>query len=207
MVLILLLSSVSSVLCHGGMVWPPIWQVGEGLGIDEVYMSWIGTDPPQVDPKTGRKIDNTKSWSTDQAYTYGHGFNETLAKTGPTPTTIDALRKSVATPGNVRSGSTLGQHLAGHLTSVRHPWQKPLRLSCRARRPGPGLCLPTGTNGRRQGHMDLWQQCPGDRVPRGEDDQVVPRQHGARCLFSNLVRWWIYLQAVQNARRGKERPH
>ena len=83
MVLILLLAGVSSVLGHGGVVWPPIWQDGEGLPLEEVYMSWIGTDPEQVDPKTGREIDNTKSWSTDQAYTYGHGANETLAKTGP----------------------------------------------------------------------------------------------------------------------------
>jgi len=86
MVLILLLagvSSLSSVLGHGGMVWPPIWQDGEGLGIDEVYSSSIGTKPVQKDPKTGRKIDDTKSWSTDQAYTYGHGENETLAETGP----------------------------------------------------------------------------------------------------------------------------
>jgi len=83
MVLILLLASVSSVLGHGGMVWPPIWQDGEGLGIDEVYSSSIGTKPVQKDPKTGRKIDDTKSWSTDQAYTYGHGENETLAETGP----------------------------------------------------------------------------------------------------------------------------
>ena len=86
MVLILLLASVSSlssVLGHGGMVWPPIWQDGEGLGIDEVYSSSIGTKPVQKDPKTGMKIDDTKSWSTDQAYTYGHGENETLAETGP----------------------------------------------------------------------------------------------------------------------------
>ena len=50
MVLILLLAGVSSVLGHGGMVWPPIWQDGEALGLEEVYMSWISTDPPQVDP-------------------------------------------------------------------------------------------------------------------------------------------------------------
>ena len=84
MALILLLAGVSSVLGHGGMVWPPSWQDGEGhQSIEEVYMSWISTDPAQKDPKTGREIDNIKSWSTDQAYTYGHGYNETLAKTGP----------------------------------------------------------------------------------------------------------------------------
>ena len=89
MVLILLLAGVSSVLGHGGMVWPPIWQDGEALGLEEVYMSWISTDPPQVDPKTGKEIDDTKSWSTDQAYTYGHGQNETLEKTGPHTNNVD----------------------------------------------------------------------------------------------------------------------
>ena len=67
MVLILLLAGVSSVLGHGGVVWPPIWQDGEGLGLEEVYMSWIMTNPPMVDPKTKNSIDNIKSWSTDQA--------------------------------------------------------------------------------------------------------------------------------------------
>merc|ERR1719317_1510618 len=81
-----------------------------------------------------------------------------------------------------------------------NPWRKPLRLSCRARRPGPGLRMPTG---RGQGHMDLWQQCPGDRVPSSEDDQVVPRQHCACCLLSDLARRWIHLQAVQMPAEGK----
>ena len=56
MVLILLLAGVSSVLGHGGMVWPPIWQDGVGLGLEEVYWQWIRNYPTQQDPKTGRYI-------------------------------------------------------------------------------------------------------------------------------------------------------
>merc|ERR1712037_839842 len=47
--------------------------------------------------------------------------------------------------------------------------------------PAPGLRMPTG---RGQGHMVLRKQCPGDRLPGGDYDHVVPRQHGARCLLS-----------------------
>ena len=65
MVLIILLAGVSSVLGHGGVVWPPTWQDREGRGLDEVYMSWVTTggdwESTQVDPKTGRRIDNIKA--------------------------------------------------------------------------------------------------------------------------------------------------
>ena len=39
MLLNLLLAGVgvASVHGHGGVVWPPIWQDGVGLGLDEVY--------------------------------------------------------------------------------------------------------------------------------------------------------------------------
>ena len=113
MVLILLLAGVSSVLGHGGMVWPPIWQDGEALGLEEVYMSWIGTKPTQKDPKTGREIDNTKSWSTDQAYTYGHGENETLAKTAPHTNFVDC---NEAEGGN-----------SWTCARFKHPWAAPGR--------------------------------------------------------------------------------
>merc|ERR1712203_760668 len=39
------------------------------------------------------------------------------------------------------------------------------------------------------GFLSIWHG-GGDRVPRGEDDQVVPRQHGARWLFINLAWRW-----------------
>ena len=115
MVLILLLAGVSSVLGHGGMVWPPIWQDGKALGLEEVYLDWISTDPPQVDPKTGRKIDNTKQWSTDQAYTYGHGENETLAKTAPHTNFVDCTEAE----GGCCDSWTCAR--------FKHPWAAPGR--------------------------------------------------------------------------------
>ena len=57
MLSIFLLAGVSTVLGHGGMVWPPIWQDGNALSLDEVYNNRIMSDPPVVDPKTG-KTDN-----------------------------------------------------------------------------------------------------------------------------------------------------
>merc|ERR1711963_180512 len=76
MFLVLLLAAVSSVHGHGGMVWPPIWQDGVGLDIEEVYSLGIQSDPVVVDPKTGREINNVKSWGTDQTYTGGHGNDQ-----------------------------------------------------------------------------------------------------------------------------------
>merc|ERR1712037_817228 len=70
---IFLLAGVSGVLGHGGMVWPPIWQDGNALPLDEVWNNRIVGNPPMKDPATGKLIDNTKSWLTDQSYTGGHG--------------------------------------------------------------------------------------------------------------------------------------
>lgn len=72
-VLLLLAGAWPAAQGHGGMVWPPIWQDGNYLGLDEVHTNKIMSNPPVRDPKTNRTIDNTKSWSTDQAYTGGHG--------------------------------------------------------------------------------------------------------------------------------------
>ena len=72
---ILLLTSVGvvSVHGHGGVVWPPSWQDGVGLGIEEVYNNWIGNWPRDKDPKTGKSIYDAKAWLTDQVSTEGHG--------------------------------------------------------------------------------------------------------------------------------------
>ena len=77
MLLILLLANVWSVHGHGGMVWPPIWQDGNALSLDQVYNNRMMSDPVVKDPKIGKAIDNTKAWVTDQAYTGGHGANFT----------------------------------------------------------------------------------------------------------------------------------
>ena len=112
MLLILLLAGVWSVHGHGGMVWPPIWQDGVGLHIEEVYNNRIQSNPPVVDPKTGKFIDNTKSWGTDQAYTGGHGnYNHT----GEGPhTNFDTC--NVETPGDPWKCAT-----------NKHPWAAPGR--------------------------------------------------------------------------------
>ena len=82
MLLILLLTCCAwSVHGHGGMVWPPIWQDGNALSLDDVYNNRIFSDPVVKDPKTGKAIDNTKAWVTDQAYTGGHGAQ--LMGSGP----------------------------------------------------------------------------------------------------------------------------
>ena len=76
MLLNLLLAGVgvASVHGHGGVVWPPIWQDGVGLGLDEVWNNRIKNVPePDWDPYTFKPIDNAKSWVTDQSYTGGHG--------------------------------------------------------------------------------------------------------------------------------------
>ena len=147
MVLILLLAGVSSVLGHGGVVWPPIWQDGEGLALEEVYMSWISTDPPQVDPKTGREIDNVKSWSTDQAYTYGHGQNETLEKTGPHTNNVDCTEAE--------------EGYSWKCARWKHPWAAPGRApnlggGCGIHGGNPYGC-PAGNDTRPPGSV-----CPPD---------------------------------------------
>jgi len=77
---LLLLSVPAAVLGHGGMVWPPIWQDGVGVSYKELTTNWtvpdqiyIQSDPVVVDPKTGRRIVNLKSWLTDDAYVGGIG--------------------------------------------------------------------------------------------------------------------------------------
>merc|ERR1719295_2033946 len=136
MLLILLLAGVWSVHGHGGMVWPPIWQDGVGLHIEEVYNNRIQSNPPVVDPKTGKFIDNTKSWGTDQAYTGGHGnYNHT----GEGPhTNFDNC--NVETPGDPwKCASSL--HISMDLQAFPHcscqSWCEDLPLcgcSCRDHR-------------------------------------------------------------------------
>ena len=153
MVLIILLAGVSSVLGHGGVVWPPTWQDGEGRGLDEVYMKWVSTggdwESTQVDPKTGRRIDNVKAWSTDQAYTYGHGQDETLEKTAPHTNDVDCTD---AYPGIPYSWKCARR---------KHPWAAPGRApnlggGCGIHGGNPYGC-PAGNDTRPPGSV-----CPPD---------------------------------------------
>ena len=70
---IFFLAGVSNVLGHGGMVWPPTWQDGFALPLDQVWNNMIEGNPPMKDNATGIWINNAKSWLTDQSYTGGHG--------------------------------------------------------------------------------------------------------------------------------------
>merc|ERR1712037_509093 len=152
MALILLLAGVSSVLGHGGMVWPPIWQDGEALGLEEVYSSNIGTDPPQVDPRTGKEIDDTKSWSTDQAYTYGHGENETLAKTGPLTNNVDCSEayKYSSWKCAASMAETLTAVLQGTTPGPRDPYaHRDGRTGAGAH--GPSVAVPWKSSSQRRG--------------------------------------------------------
>ena len=70
---IFFLAGVSNVLGQGGMVWPPTWQDGYALSLDEVWNNRIEGNPPMKDNATGKWINIAKSWLTDQSYTGGHG--------------------------------------------------------------------------------------------------------------------------------------
>ena len=77
-VLPLLLSSVAA---HGGILWPPIWQDGVGLPIDELKDHHVHSDPVVKDPNSGVVIWHSNQWLTDQAYTGGIG--DEFMGTGP----------------------------------------------------------------------------------------------------------------------------
>merc|ERR1712180_328640 len=67
------LAFIGSVSAHGGIVYPPIWQAGASIPLDEIVSDDAFTDPPVRDPNSGRAVKNVKSWLTDQAYTGGIG--------------------------------------------------------------------------------------------------------------------------------------
>jgi len=76
MLLLMVLNLPSLVWSHGGLVWPPPWQDGDHLGLEETYTFIMRHYPVQRDAKTGRVITNIWSWLTDQAYLGGHGTDE-----------------------------------------------------------------------------------------------------------------------------------
>merc|ERR1719228_1731902 len=73
---LVLVCCISSVLGHGGIVWPPTWQDGDHLSIEDVYSGQTNNYPAVRDPNTGRKIKSISQWLTDQAYIGGHGTEE-----------------------------------------------------------------------------------------------------------------------------------
>ena len=68
MLLLMVLNLPSLVWSHGGLVWPPPWQDGDHLGLEETYTFIMRHYPVQRDAKTGRVITNIWSWLTDQVY-------------------------------------------------------------------------------------------------------------------------------------------
>merc|ERR1712200_364038 len=82
------LAFIGSVSAHGGVVYPPIWQAGASIPLDEIVSDDAFTDPPVRDPNSGRAVKNVKSWLTDQAYTGGIGdqFKNPWAAPGQAPT-------------------------------------------------------------------------------------------------------------------------
>lgn len=74
---LLLLCFIYSVSGHGGILYPPIWQDGDHLSIEDVYSGADIMGHPVIhDPKTGKKIQGVSKWLTDQAYLGGHGTEE-----------------------------------------------------------------------------------------------------------------------------------
>ena len=70
---LVLISVITTVSGHGGMLWPPIWQDGHGTPLEEVTTTNVYSEPMVKDPITGREINQVKTWLTDQAYLGGHG--------------------------------------------------------------------------------------------------------------------------------------
>jgi len=71
--MMLLLCILPLVSGHGGMLWPPSWQDGKKVPLEEITSYWVPDDPRVLDPASGRLIGNLKAWLTDQAYLGGNG--------------------------------------------------------------------------------------------------------------------------------------
>jgi len=60
---------------HGGMMWPPTWQDGKKVPLEEIdtWNGHIPSDPPVMDPASKHLVIDVKSWLTDQVYLEGIG--------------------------------------------------------------------------------------------------------------------------------------
>merc|ERR1712055_1037641 len=105
------LAFIGSVSAHGGVVYPPIWQAGASIPLDEIVNDDAFTDPPVRDPNSGRAVKNVKSWLTDQAYTGGIG--DQFKKEGPI--TNDKTNK------NLRKWDRCGTNCMKY----KNPWPAP----------------------------------------------------------------------------------
>ena len=64
---------LATVSGHGGVLWPPTWQAGLAVPIEEIKNDEVFSEPKVLDPNSGRAVVNIKTWLTDQAYTGGVG--------------------------------------------------------------------------------------------------------------------------------------
>jgi len=86
-----LVSCVPLVAGHGGILYPPAWQAGEAIPIDEITSYKVYSDPPVNDPKIPwNNITELKSWLTNQAYLGGHGVKYSGQGTATNPECIKA---------------------------------------------------------------------------------------------------------------------
>jgi len=141
--LLLFLVLVPLVAGHGGMLWPPSWQDGEGLPIDKITTYMVHSNPPVVDPESGRSVKSIKSWLTDQAYLGGHGDQ------------FEGV-------GNVTNPECKKQHFC----TQKHPWASPgiapsLGGGCGIFGGNPYGC-PAGNDTRKKGSV-----CGQFKRPRG----------------------------------------
>jgi len=74
---------------HGGILWPPAWQAGAAIPIEEITKFKVYSEPEVRDPKIPwKKIRELRSWLTDQAYLGGHGVQFSGQGTATNPECI-----------------------------------------------------------------------------------------------------------------------
>ena len=55
------------------MLWPPSWQDGNPVSLEDIDTVHVFSDPMVKDPRSGKSISSIKAWLTDQVYLGGHG--------------------------------------------------------------------------------------------------------------------------------------
>jgi len=166
--ILLVFAFLSSASGHGGVLWPPIWQDGYGVPIDQIfdhYVSskpgstfwWIRSQPNVRDPINGRAYVNPKIWATDQAYTGGIG----LEFAGAGPVTNDNNQ-------NLKEAD----RCTGWCVNNRQPWAAPGRTptiggGCGVYGGNPNGC-PAHNDTRAAG-----SNCPGGMRSFGSEARFV----------------------------------
>ena len=166
--ILLVFAFLSSASGHGGVLWPPIWQDGYGVPIDQIfdhYVSskpgstfwWIRSQPNVRDPINGRAYVNPKIWATDQAYTGGIGLE--FAGTGPVTNDNNQNLKEA-------------DRCTGWCVNNRQPWAAPGRTptiggGCGVYGGNPNGC-PAHNDTRAAG-----SNCPGGMRSFGSEARFV----------------------------------